>query len=109
MSEEIASLAMRLIFASGNAKSTAVQAMQAAEDNNLDAARSLIKKAKEQLHEGHAIQTKLMQDEINGKEVEKSILLIHAQDHFMAADTVILMADRIIKLYAQLDKEETVC
>lgn len=105
MSEEIASLAMRLIFSSGNAKSTAIQAIQKAEEN-ITEAKELLKEAQAQLHEGHEIQTKLMQDEINGKQVEKSILLIHAQDHFMAADTVILLAKQILKLYERLDQNE---
>lgn len=49
-----------------------------------------------------------MQDEINGKDVEKSILLIHAQDHFMAADTVILLAKQMMKLYERLEHNEAV-
>ncbi|GJM58902.1 PTS lactose/cellobiose transporter subunit IIA [uncultured Dubosiella sp.] len=107
MNEEIASLAMNLIFSSGNAKSTAIQAIRKAEED-MPEAKKLLKEAQSQLHEGHAIQTRLMQDEINGKDVEKSILLIHAQDHFMAADTVILLAKQMMKLYERLEHNEAV-
>ena len=44
-----------------------------------------------------------MTKEIQGEPIEKSILLIHAQDHFMAANTVIELAERFLKLYERLE------
>lgn len=102
MNEELAQKAMNLIFSSGNAKSTAMEAIGLAEKGKIQEAKEKIKLAKEQLHEGHQIQTDLMQAEIRGENIEKSILLIHAQDHFMAADTVILLADKMIKMYERM-------
>jgi PTS system cellobiose-specific IIA component len=43
-----------------------------------------------------------MSAEMNGERIEKSILLIHAQDHFMAADIILIMANKYINLYDKM-------
>lgn len=95
---------MELVCFSGNAKSMALQAIMKAEDNDQEKARGLLQQAKDELHKAHTIQTDLMTKEIQGEEIEKSILLIHAQDHFMAANTVIELAERFLKLYEKVNE-----
>ena len=92
--ENLENVLMELVCYAGNAKSMALQAVMKAEDNNMEA---------EELHKAHTIQTDLMTKEIQGGPIEKSILLIHAQDHFMAANTVIELAERFLKLYERLE------
>lgn len=101
--ENLENVLMELVCYAGNAKSMALQAVMKAEDHNMEAAQDQLKKAKEELHKAHTIQTDLMTKEIQGEPVEKSILLIHAQDHFMAANTVIELAERFLKLYERLE------
>lgn len=43
-----------------------------------------------------------MTAEMNGEMVEKSLLLIHSQDHFMSADIMLTVADKFINLAEQL-------
>lgn len=105
MSEENATVAMKLIFYAGNAKSLAIQAVNLAEKGDCEQAKEKLEESKKELHNAHLIQTKLMNKEMNNEEVEKSILLIHAQDHFMAADTSILFADKLIRLYHRLESQ----
>ncbi|MBC1478206.1 PTS lactose/cellobiose transporter subunit IIA [Listeria welshimeri] len=95
-------IAMELIFHSGNAKSTAMQAIIKAESDNIVEGKELIKQARKELNAAHSIQTKLMTDEMNGNTIEKTILLIHAQDHFMAATLTIDLGERMIKLHGKI-------
>lgn len=96
MDEKQLGKAMNLIGYSGNAKSLAIQALNAAEEEDFVKADEFLKDAKKELHLAHEIQTKWMSSEMNGENVEKTILLIHSQDHFMAADTVLLLAQKMI-------------
>ncbi|HAN58526.1 MAG TPA: PTS lactose/cellobiose transporter subunit IIA [Erysipelotrichaceae bacterium] len=104
MSEESAQIAMKLIYYAGNAKSLALQAINSAETGNPEEALNKLAESRKELHNAHAIQTNLMTKEMNNENVEKSILMIHAQDHFMAADTTINLADRFVKLYQRLER-----
>ncbi|MFD1393382.1 PTS lactose/cellobiose transporter subunit IIA [Lacticaseibacillus jixianensis] len=100
MDEDVAQTAMQIILSAGNAKSTALEAIDAALAGDNDGAVKKIADAKEQLNGAHNIQTSLMTQEMNGKMIQKSILLIHAQDQFMAANTEIELGERIIKTIA---------
>lgn len=106
MDEKQLEKAMNLIGYSGNAKSLAIQALNAAEKDDFAKADELLTEAKKELHQAHEIQTKWMSSEMNGEKVEKTILLIHSQDHFMAADTVLLLAQKMIALQKKNAKLE---
>jgi cellobiose PTS system EIIA component len=99
MSEQDTEEAMKLIYIAGNAKSMAIQAIMLAEEGKVAEAKDKHKEAKDELHKAHDIQTSLLTREVNGEQIEKTLLLIHAQDHFMSASTVIDLAVRFIKLY----------
>ena len=45
-----------------------------------------------------------MTAEMNGEQVEKSILLIHSQDHFMAADIMLTVAEKFVDLNERVEK-----
>lgn len=102
--EELEKSIMELIFISGNAKSIGLQAIMCAEEGKFKEAEQKYNSAKAELHKAHEIQTKFLNTEINGECIEKSILLIHAQDHFMSANTILELVERFIKLYKKIDK-----
>ncbi|WP_057914649.1 PTS lactose/cellobiose transporter subunit IIA [Peribacillus muralis] len=108
MNEQVSQNAMQLIFYAGNAKSLALKGIIEAENGEVLVGYEKINEAKAELNKGHSIQTRLMTDEINGNEIEKSILLIHAQDHFMSASLSIELSERILKLYEKLGSGEKV-
>lgn len=95
MNEEYINQAMNLIFIAGNAKSLALESLSYFEKKENQIALEKLKQSKQELHKAHQIQTKLMQEEMNGKVIEKSLLMIHAQDHFMASETVIELIERL--------------
>lgn len=74
-----------IISHGGNARGLAYEALSAAEEFQFDKADELLKQAEEELAQAHKTQTKLIQSELNGQPVEKSLLMIHAQDHLMTA------------------------
>jgi len=88
-----------LILHGGNGRSSAMEAIQAAKERNMDLAREKLKEANDSLNEAHHIQTALIQSEIGGNPTEISLLMIHAQDHLMNAMTVKDMAKEIVDLY----------
>lgn len=104
MNEAQLEQAMQLIFVAGNAKSMAMNAILEAEKGNLESSKNVVKEAKQTLHEAHAIQTGWLTNEMNGEFIEKSILLIHSQDHFTTANIMIDLAERFQVLYSKLEK-----
>lgn len=105
MNEENMKPSMELIFYAGNAKSMAMQSITLAEEGNLTEAKKMLAEANTELHKSHKLQTEMMQSELQGEMIEKSILLIHAQDHFMGATLNCEMAEKFIHLYEVMRKE----
>ncbi|SFJ88122.1 PTS lactose/cellobiose transporter subunit IIA [Thermoflavimicrobium dichotomicum] len=87
-----------IISHGGNAKSLAYEALDAAENNDFSKADELLKQADEELGKAHQTQTKLIQAELNGSPIEKSLLLIHAQDHLMTAISEKNLIERLIRI-----------
>ena len=89
---------MQIILFSGNAKSTAFEAIQAAKEKDYRTSERIIEEANEELTNAHRVQTFLIQSEIRGEKIETSLLLIHAQDHLMNAITFKDLAGEFIAL-----------
>lgn len=81
---------------------TAIQNL--AKDHDIVKARKQIEEAGKEIGQAHDIQTAMMSAECDGHPVEKSILLIHAQDHFMTSLAVRDMAKLMVDLYEDLKK-----
>lgn len=88
---------MQIIVNGGDARSSALKAIQSARKGDLQESDELMARAKESLVKAHGIQTKLIQAEIRGEPTEMSLLLVHAQDHLMNAITVKDLAVEIIE------------
>ena len=94
-----------LIAYGGNARSLAYEALEAAENYDFNKADELLKQSQEELSHAHKTQTALIQRELNGKTIEKSLLLIHAQDHLMTAISEQKLIEHMIKLIKKFKKE----
>ena len=98
---------MQLILHSGTGRSMVIEAVrQLLEDGDVAAAKAKIAGGGKEIGEAHNIQTAMMTAECDGNPVEKSILLIHAQDHFMTALAVRDMAQLMVEMYEKLHKEQ---
>lgn len=107
MDEKTVEQSMQLILHSGTGRSMVIEAIQAlAKDHDVAKARKQIEEAGKEIGQAHDIQTSMMTAECDGHPVEKSILLIHAQDHFMTSLAVRDMAKLMVDLYEDLKKDE---
>jgi cellobiose PTS system EIIA component len=107
MDEKVVEQSMELIMSAGDGKAMAVEAFRTLlKDGDVDSAKKQLKEAGKRIGEAHAIQTSLLQSEMSGEQIEKSILLIHAQDHFMNALTIRDMTQLLIELYEKVNNDK---
>ena len=95
---ELELISFQIISAVGTAKSNYIEAMRLAEKGEFEKAEEMIKEGQEVFLEGHKAHAGLIQKEAAGESVNINILLMHAEDQLMAAETAKLMAEEIIKL-----------
>ncbi|MBS4536720.1 PTS lactose/cellobiose transporter subunit IIA [Clostridium sp. D2Q-14] len=93
-----------IISYAGDAKGTAYEALNSAENFEFEKAEELMKQAQETMREAHKLQTKMIHEEAAGNTVEVNIILIHAQDHLMTAMSEINLIERFIKMYKKIDE-----
>ncbi|MBK1811274.1 PTS lactose/cellobiose transporter subunit IIA [Clostridium sp. YIM B02505] len=90
---------MNLIIHSGEVRSYSMEAIHCAKNEDIEEARKLIGKAEVELSKAHNIQTSLIQKEAGGEGPEVSLLMVHAQDHFMTSMTLKTLAIEIIDIH----------
>ena len=91
-----------IISHGGNARGLAYEALEAAEEFEFEKAEALIKEAQDELNLAHKTQTKLIQNELNGHPSEKTLLMIHAQDHLMTAISEQKLIEHMIRIIKKL-------
>ena len=90
-------VSFQIISAVGVAKSSFIEAMKIAEKGDFD-----LKEGDQEFVKGHEAHAGLIQKEANGEKVVPNILLMHAEDQLMSAETIKMMALEIIKLNQRL-------
>ncbi|MBO8165147.1 MAG: PTS lactose/cellobiose transporter subunit IIA [Brevibacillus sp.] len=95
-----------IIVHSGNARGLAFEALTEAEEYRFGKAEELMKQADEELTLAHKTQTALIQAELNGSGPEKSLLMIHAQDHLMTAMSEYKLIEHMIRIIKKLKAEQ---
>lgn len=86
----------------GTAKSFYVEAIQKAKAGDFEAAKGLIEDGVQAYAEGHHAHTKLILEEAQGNSTAVTLLLLHAEDQMMSAETVRIMAEEFVELYQKL-------
>lgn len=92
-----------IISNGGDAKAIAYEALDLAHKRKFEEADQKMEVANKTLNKAHNTQTKLIQAEINGKNVQMSLLMVHAQDHLMAAISEISLIEQMIKMIKSID------
>lgn len=95
---------MGLIMYGGNAKSDAMEAIQAAKEGQFVLAQEKLKDAEASLVEAHHAQTNMLTEEAQGNHMEVTLLTVHSQDHLMTAIAFTDLAKEIVALYQKMDK-----
>ncbi|HCC3020754.1 TPA: PTS lactose/cellobiose transporter subunit IIA [Listeria monocytogenes] len=93
-----------LIMHGGNAKSNAMEAIQAAKNGAFELAEEKISEAEQSIVEAHHSQTGLLTEEAKGNHMEVILLTVHSQDHLMTAMTFTDLAKELIDVYRKLLK-----
>lgn len=87
----------------GTAKSFYVNATKKAKEGDFDGARALIKQGDEVYAKGHDVHMHLLQaDAAGSREPVAPLILLHAEDQMMAAETVRLLAENVIDLREEI-------
>ncbi len=95
-------ISFELIAASGQARSCAFNAIEAAKEGNFAKADELMAEAEKSALAAHEHQNQLLFREASGDHVELDVLLVHAQDHLMTSMLAREFAAEIIALRREL-------
>lgn len=99
--EEMEMITVEIVAFAGDARSKYMGAMAAANNGEFEKAESLIQEGNDLITEAHNTQTKILQMEASGENVQVNFLTVHAQDHLM---TVMLLRD-LVKNFVNLYKK----
>lgn len=96
---ELEKIIMELVVNGGNARSLALEAVDAASRKDFEAAVEKLEECDTALRRAHEFQTDMIRTEAAGEAVPVSLVLIHGQDHLMNAMTVRDLAEQMIRMY----------
>lgn len=102
MKEEQLMAVMGLIMNSGNAKSCAIEGIQAAKTGDFKTADEKIAEAEAALVEAHHAQTGMLTQEAQGEAVEITLLTVHSQDHLMTSIAFTDLAKEVIDVHRKI-------
>lgn len=94
---------MNIIINAGDARAFIADALDNVADFDYDKAKENIKKADEKLVVAHRLQTKKLQEEAEGEDVQYSVLFTHAQDTLMTIMSEYNLAKHLITVFEKRD------
>ncbi len=97
-------VAFNIIASVGTARSSYINAIDAAAGGKFDEADQMIKEGQEAFTMGHDAHAQLLTKTAQGEKVEMDLLLTHAEDQLMSAEAFGILAERFVKLYKSLNK-----
>lgn len=95
-------ICFEIISSVGGARSCYIEAIQKAKEKDFEGAREAIKDGDELFNQGHKSHAKLITQEANGDHVDVVLLLVHAEDQLMSAETFKILAGEFIDLYEKI-------
>lgn len=103
---ELELVAFEIISNVGMGKSLAIEAIREARKANYEVAYEKIKEANEFLLQGHHAHANLIQKEASGEKLEFSLIIMHAEDQLISAETIKDLAIEIIEVHKDLKKSK---
>ena len=95
---ELELVAFEIISNVGMAKSLAMEAIREAREDNYEEAEKKIVEAKDFLVQGHHAHAGLISKEANGEKLEFSLIIMHAEDQLISAETIKDLAIELIEM-----------
>lgn len=102
--QEMESTVMELIIHAGEARSCAMQALQAARKQAWDEADMLLENARSAAREAHKMQTALIGADEGCGRIPVNLIMVHAQDHLMNAMLCRDLVEELIYLHRQVQE-----
>lgn len=97
--ENLELISFQIIASVGTARGMFVDAMKKAREGKIEEAEALIKQGEQVMNEGHRAHMKVLTMQANEVQLSFDLLLVHAEDQMMSAETIKLMAEEFIHLY----------
>ena len=97
--ENLEFISFQIIAFVGTARGMFVEAMKNAREGKIEEAAALIKKGEEVMNEGHRAHMEVLTMQANEVQLPFDLLLVHAEDQMMSAETIKLMAEEFVHLY----------
>ncbi|MET3557957.1 PTS system cellobiose-specific IIA component [Streptococcus rupicaprae] len=104
--EGIELVAFQIIASVGSARSSYIEAIQAAKQGQIDRAKELIADGEKQFIQGHHAHASLIQKEASNESVTLNLILMHAEDQLMSAEGFKTIAEEFIDVYERFEKLE---
>jgi len=95
-------ICFEMIAANGSARSFFLEALAAGKEGDFEEAERLMSEGEAMLEEGHHAHGNLLSQEASGDKVKVDLLLVHAEDQMMSAETFKIMAGEMIEIYSRL-------
>lgn len=103
ISEEMVTTCFGIVAAVGAAKSSYINAVNLAKEGDFDGAEKAIAEGDVAYREGHEHHMTILQNDAANQDTEFSLILMHAEDQMMAAETFRVMAEDFIEVYKRLE------
>lgn len=103
MSEEQEMLIFQLISAAGAAKSAYMEALELAKQGKYEEAKATIAQGDEMYAEGHHAHAQMLAESAEGVSSGAALILVHAEDQMMSAETIKVMVEELICVYQKLN------
>ncbi|WP_300386188.1 PTS lactose/cellobiose transporter subunit IIA [Clostridium sp.] len=103
--DELELVAFEIISNVGMAKSLAIEAIREAREDNYEEAEKKIIEAKDFLVQGHHAHAGLISKEANGEKIEFSLIIMHAEDQLISAETIKDLAIELIEMNKKISNK----
>lgn len=96
--EQFEEICFQIITFAGEARSSFVEALRHAKDADKSKARELLAEGNRHLIQAEKDHMQLIQQEAAGETVQVKMILTHAEDLMMSADTIHVLCEELISL-----------
>lgn len=93
-------ISFKIIASVGNARGMFINSIHLAKKGKFKEAKKNIEQGNEFMLEGSRAHMEVLQMQTNGENIPFDLLLVHAEDQMMSAETTKIMAEEMIDLYS---------
>jgi cellobiose PTS system EIIA component len=110
MNEELVVKIFEMISTAGTARAKFIEAIRAAKDENFEEAQNLITEGGECFVVAHKVHAEMIASEADaiestGDKSYVSLLLVHAEDQMMSAESFRLISEEFINVYKKMSEK----